>query len=163
LLSSRGALERGLRKHKAERDQENAPIRGRLEVVDDLLADNRNQLERLLDLYLSGDFAKELLTERKTRLEKTILALKKEQAEIVAQLEAGDLTEDQIKTLADFVAGIAAGLDVANAEFETRRAVIEALNVQAELFVKDGEKWVRTWCALGQETMYKLCPGRLVV
>jgi site-specific DNA recombinase len=163
LLSSRGALERGLRKHKAERDQENAPIRARLEVVDDLLTDNRKQLERLLDLYLSGDFPKEVLTERKTRLEKTILALEKERAGIVAQLEGGDLTEDQIKTLTDFVAGIAAGFDVANADFETRRAVIEALDVQAKLFVKDEEKWVQTWCMLGQERMHRLCPRQRVV
>ena len=33
---------------------------------------------RPLDLYLSGDIPKEMLTERKTRLETTIAALEKE-------------------------------------------------------------------------------------
>lgn len=37
----------------------------RLGVVDDLLADNRRQLGRLLDLYLSGDSPKDVLTDRR--------------------------------------------------------------------------------------------------
>jgi len=68
-------LLRGLRKHQAKGHKENEPTRRRLAVVDDLLADNQKQLDRLLDLYLSGDFQKDVLTDRKTRLEKTIRAL----------------------------------------------------------------------------------------
>jgi len=90
-------LGRGLSEYQAERDRENAPIRERLKVVDDLLADNRAQLERLLDLYLSGEFPKEALTDRKIRLETTISALEKERAGLVAHLEARTLTADQIK------------------------------------------------------------------
>lgn len=70
-------------------------------MIDDLLADNCRQLERLLDLYLSGDFDKEVLTDRRTRLEATITALEKERAELTIQLETTTLTEGQIKTLAD--------------------------------------------------------------
>jgi hypothetical protein len=38
--------------------------------VDDLLTDNRTQLQRLLDLYLLGDFAKEVLTTAGSDLKK---------------------------------------------------------------------------------------------
>ncbi|MDP1165686.1 hypothetical protein, partial [Klebsiella pneumoniae] len=55
LLSSPEALERGLRKHTTERDRKNAPILARLAVIDDLLTDNRKQLERLLVLFLAAE------------------------------------------------------------------------------------------------------------
>ena len=48
-------LTKGLDAYQEERDRETAPLRERLTVVDSLLAENRAQLERLLDLYLSGD------------------------------------------------------------------------------------------------------------
>jgi hypothetical protein len=127
-----------------------------MEVVDDLLNDNRRQLERLVDVYLSGDFPKEVLTDRKNRLEATILGLEKERGALVAQLEVGDLTEEQIKTLTDFVAEVGDGIDVANIDFETQRAVIGAMHVQATLFVKDEQKRVRVGCASRQERVFNL-------
>ena len=69
------AFARGLRKYQAQRDKENEPIRARLGVVDHILAENRRQLERLLDVYLAGDFPRELLTDRKSRLKTTIRSL----------------------------------------------------------------------------------------
>jgi hypothetical protein len=122
----------------------------------------RQQLERLLHLYLSGEFPKEALTDGKTRLEKTILALEKERAGLVACLEAGELTESQIKTLKDFVAKVADGIDVADADLETRRGVVEALKVQAILKVEDGQKVVRARCMLG-EKVCNLRPAAFVV
>ncbi len=48
-LTDPEALARGLWEVHQEREQLNAPIRDRLAVVDDLLGENRAQLERLLD------------------------------------------------------------------------------------------------------------------
>ena len=62
-----------MRKYQVERNKENEPVRTRLEVADDLLAENREQLVRLLDLSQSSEFPKEALTDRKTRFEKAIL------------------------------------------------------------------------------------------
>lgn len=39
-------------------------------------------MEKLLDLYLTEDFPKEALTERKSRLETTIAALSEEKADL---------------------------------------------------------------------------------
>jgi hypothetical protein len=150
LLTDPEAFARGLRKYQQERHKENQPIRARTSVVNDLITDNRQQLERLLDLYLAGDFPKEMLTDRKIRLEKTILALEKERAGLAAHLEAGELTENQIKTLKDFIARVTDGIDIAEADFETRRGVIEALNVQATLAVEDGRKVAHVACIVGE-------------
>ena len=53
----------------------NKPLIDRLAIVDDLLADNRAQLERALDLYLTGEFPRGMLIERQARLQKTVDAL----------------------------------------------------------------------------------------
>ena len=154
LLTDPETFARGLRKYQAQRDKENEPIRARLGVVDDILSENRRQLERLLDVYLAGDFPRELLTDRKSRLETTIRSLERERSGLVEHLEAGNLTEGQIQTLRDFVAKVGAGIDVAEADFQTRRGVIEALNVQAVLTVEDGEKVVRAHSA----PLPRVCP-----
>ncbi len=133
LLTEPEAFARGLRKYRQMREEEDEPVRTRLAVVDDLLADNRLQLGRLLDLYLTGDFTKEMLTDRKSRLEKTILALEKERVDLVAQLDAGMLTDAQVQDVKDFMAKVAPGIAMADADFDIRRGVIEALNVVAKL------------------------------
>ena len=50
-------------------------LKERLVIVDDLLVENQAKLERVLDLYLAGDFPKEMLIEQKERLQKTVDAL----------------------------------------------------------------------------------------
>ena len=42
------------------------------ELADDLIKQNHTQVERLIDLYLSGGFDQNMLVERKTRLTETI-------------------------------------------------------------------------------------------
>jgi len=47
-------------------------------------------------------FPKEVLTDRKTRLETTITALEEERANLTIQLEAVTLTDEQIVTITGF-------------------------------------------------------------
>ena len=139
-------LTEGLQVEQEEREQANAPLRQRVAVVDDLLANNQRQLERLLDLYLSGDFGKEMLTERKTRLETTIGALGGEREGLIAQVEARTLTDDQLQDIKDFAARIAGGLEEVSGDLETKRAILEALDVKATLTVEDGEQVAYVYC-----------------
>jgi hypothetical protein len=157
LLTDPDAFARGLRKYQAEREKENQPIRARLTVVDDLLAENQAQLDRLLDLYLAGDFPKHVLTDRKSRLERTVSALEQERDALSARLEAGTLTDTQIVSLKDFAAKVAPGLEVAEADFATRRGVVEALDMQVVLAVEDGQKVVHARCVVGKG-VYNLHP-----
>lgn len=151
------ALDRGLRKHQAERDRENEPLRARVAVVDDLLVDNRRQLERLLDLYLAGDFPRDVLTDRKARLEQTIESLEGERAELAAVLEAAELSDAEVVAVKELVAKVALGLEEAEEDFDLRRGVVEALNVWAKLTVEGGEKVVRASCILSPEEVVLGC------
>jgi hypothetical protein len=153
-LSGPGRLTQGLEDYQAEQDKANEPLRARLAVVDSLIADNRKQLEKLLDLYLTDDFPKEMLTDRKARLETTIGALDKERAGLVAQLEVQTLTRAQIQSLQEFSTRIGKGME--NADFQTRRGLIEDLDVTVTLTVEDGEKVAYPRCILpwGRDVLF---------
>jgi site-specific DNA recombinase len=152
-LTDTVALAGGLKEEQAEREKRNKPLRERLVVIDDLLADNRCQLERLLDLYLSGDFPRDVLTERQERLRKTIAALGRERAGLTSQLMAQTLTDEQVQTITEFARKVALGLEEADASFEARRRVVELLDVQAELAVEEGQKVLYARCVLGEDVL----------
>ena len=152
-LSDPERLAQGFEKYGAEQDRVTEPIRVRLAVVESLAADNQKRLEKLLDLYLAGDFPKEMLTERKARLEATIDALSKERAGLTVQLEAQTLTDEQKQSIQDFAARVRAGIE--DADFQTRRGVIESLDVTVTLAVEDGQKVAYPRCVLpgGQDAL----------
>jgi site-specific DNA recombinase len=145
-LTNPEALRRGLWEVHQERERASAPVRGRLAVVNGLLSSNRAQLERLLGLYLSGEFPREMLIDHKARLEKTAEVLERERASLVTPLETQTLTEDQLLGLQESAAAVAKELNAMDDDFVTRRQVIEALDVQANLAVEDGQKVVYTRC-----------------
>ena len=150
LLLTPEALRQNLEEQQAEQERANQPLRDRLAVIDDLLTDNRKQLERLLDLYLSGDFDKEMLTERKAKLETTIAALEKEQSDLVMTLEAQTLTDDQIMTIEDFAKEVAEGLVKAEENFEVRRQIIDLLDVRVTLAIEEGQKVAYVRCLVDE-------------
>ena len=149
-LLSPETLDQGFAAYRAELEINAAPIRARLAVLDDLLADNRAQMGRLLDLYLTGDFPKEVLTDRKTRLEATITTLAKERVNLAASLENETLSEERIATIAEFTTQAAAGLKLVGNEVQERRALLRALAVSGVLTVENGERVLYVRCALGQ-------------
>lgn len=153
LLLDPVALDKGLREEQEKHEQANQPLRERQAVIDDLLTDNQARLGRLLDLYLSGDFDREMLTERKERLEGTIEALGVERAGLVAMIEKQELNEKQIKTIQDFASRVARGLGCADENFDARRRIILLLNVKATLAVEDGQKVVYVRCMLDEDTL----------
>ena len=128
-------------------------MRARLEIVDDLLANHRKQLERLLDLYLSGEFPKDVLTDRKIRLESTIVSLERERTGLLTHLEANLLSAEQIRTLQEFAAKVGEKLDKMEDDFAARRALIEALDMQVTLMIEDEQKVVYARCILGERSL----------
>jgi site-specific DNA recombinase len=140
-MSDPDELRKKLENHQAEQEKANAPLRERLGVVNDLIADNKTQLERLLDLYLSGGFTKEMLTERKVRLETTIDALESEQQDLTATLKERTLTSEEIQSLEEFAKEVEqAFVVIDDSDFEAKRVMIERLDVQVRLAVEDGLK-----------------------
>jgi site-specific DNA recombinase len=144
-------LQESLEKVKAKLSQKSKPLLDRLSVVDDLLAENRQRLERLLDLYPTGDFPKEVLTDRKARLETTITSLEKERVDLVMTLESQNLSDEQIKTIVDFARKVSKGLEIADKDFNARRRIIDDLDVQVRLVIEDGLKVAYVRWLVGKE------------
>jgi hypothetical protein len=142
-------LDQEIEDYQSEKDKETEPYRARLAIVDDLLRENQEQLERALDLYLSGDFPKEMLTERKRRLEETAQALEKERATLTAALEARTLTDDQIASIKRLAAIVRQGLAEGDDSFDARREAIESLQPQVRLIKENGQKVAYISCVLG--------------
>ena len=89
-----------------------------------------------------GDFPKEILLERRKRLEGTIESLEKERLRLAAHLEKHTMTPGQIRTIKDIAEKIARGVEIADRDFEARRAAIEALDISLTLTVEEGRKVV---------------------
>jgi site-specific DNA recombinase len=158
-LTDPAALIEGLKDQQAELEGANNPLRERLAVIDSLLADHSRQLEKLLDLYLGSDFSKEMLVERKARLEDTIEALKRERAVLSAQLETRSITDEQVTTITEFARKVARGLEAADKDLDAQRRVIELLDVRATLGIEDGRNVVYIQCMIGEDAL-QVAPTR---
>lgn len=67
-----------------------------LDRIDDQIKDQQKQLDKLLDLYLGGEFPKEMLTERKSRLEQMLANLSKEQNDLAGHIRKVTMIDDQL-------------------------------------------------------------------
>ena len=153
LLTKPGVLEHGLVEYQEGREQFCAPIRDRLIVLEDLWQGSKTQLDRVLDLYISGQVQRELLIDKKQQLESTLSALEKERDELNLNLESEALSEYEIQQIVDFAAQIAEGLGPGDESFEDRRRIIELLDVRASFTVEDNQKYVDVWCFLGRNKL----------
>jgi len=152
-LLDREQLLRALRARQTEEEQRLAPAKKQLGVIEDLLCKNREQLARLLDLYLGGEFPKEMLLDRRKRIEETIASLEEEQKGLTAKLQQRALTDEQVESIEDFLAKVARAFEKADESFETRRRVVEMLDVQVELESVDDAYRIYIECHAGEESV----------
>jgi hypothetical protein len=103
-------------------------------------------LGKLLALYLTGEFHRELLTERKTRLEENLASLRKEHQELQDMIENVTLSESQMEEIQKFCDGIRDRVDTAS--FEEKRQLLELLDVRGKLAVENDEKVVHVTCLI---------------
>lgn len=168
LFSEPEVVLEGLREEQARRKEVAQPLYERLDVINDLLADHEAKLVRLLELYLEGGFQKEVLIEHKGRLEDAIDALDKERADLETQLEGAILTDEQVETVIEFTRTVAGGLEAADTDFAKRRQLIEALDLQGVLLLReDGQKQVKVRCVISDAVVLSIaststcrCSGR---
>jgi len=144
----------GLRADQAEAERTHSAIRERLSLIDARLADTQSQLEKVLDLYLQGAFPKEVLTERKTRLEKDTADLIRERTDWEAHLQSVVLTDQQIAEIESFCADVQGGLD--NATFEDKRRYFEWLDVRGKLAVENEERIIYVKCKVGERRLLQI-------
>lgn len=143
-----------LANHQAEQEALKQPLRERLSVVTDLVSDRRVQMDRLLDLYVSGNIVKDLLLERKQRLEAELATLETEKANLVSKLQHQTVTTEQAREIKAFAEQVAEGLGEAENDFTSRRRIIDLLDVRGKIDFEDGERVVYVECILGESSVF---------
>lgn len=154
LIQSPDKVASGLRADQTEAARANRALCERVSIVDSRLADTQAQLEKLLDLYLNGDFPKELLTERKARLENDVADLQHERQELITHLDSSILTDEQITMIETYCAEVSEGLH--NATFTDKQRYFELLKVSAKLAVEDGERIIYVQCRIGNTRLSQM-------
>jgi site-specific DNA recombinase len=98
---------------QAKRERENDPLRERLKLVEDLIAQNRAELEKATDDYFSsgGKELRALLAKRAAQYEAAIGDLEKQRADVLGKLEVRTLTPAQIRTVQEFAARSVRGFE----------------------------------------------------
>jgi site-specific DNA recombinase len=147
-------LDEGLKIYQESKISENAPLLERIDVIEGIIADYQEQLERVIDLYVSGTVGKEMVVDRQKQLEKNVAALTDEKILLTEQLERRTLTQEEITTIKQLTERVAKGLNLVdnNDDFETRQSIIEALDVTASVIVEDGRRIAYLKCKIGETT-----------
>lgn len=100
----------------------------------------------MLDLYLAGAFSKEVLLERKDRLETTIANLRKEEEQLTSHLGTITYSDQDLVIIEEFCAHIRENLDYAT--FEGKQRILELLDVRGTLAIEDDQKVVYVSCLI---------------
>ncbi len=145
-------LKEGLEDYQKEQEDNNKPLFERLAAIDRLLTNNHSKYERLLDLYLTGDFDRDTLTKRKAEIEKQTSALNTEKAEFISQVKGKGLTTEQITEILEFATQIreeVADIEATN-DFAYKRKFLELLNMEVTVKVDGEERTALAQCKLGK-------------
>jgi len=110
-------------------------------------------MAKILDLYLKDEYDKDLLLERKTRLERAIESLESQRQQLEVKLAADCVTDEQIENLQDFAYQAQEGLIIANEDFEARRAMIEYLDLNVTLAIEDSLRVIYLTCIVGEDKL----------
>jgi site-specific DNA recombinase len=141
------------------------PLEQELETLKDLIRETETKLtqNRKALVMLEGSKAertKATILADIERLETTLDILEGKQNEVEAKLRAATLTEADIQEIIDQVnyirQEVGEGLDLANASIDHKKWLIERLNVEATLFVENGEKMIEARCYFGDKHIVKL-------
>ena len=127
------------------------------------MADNRAKLDRLLELYLSGEFGKDMLLERKQRLEHTIASLEEEHKRLAVQLSGVTLTEEQIAKVKRFAAELREGLKEATEKPTYKRQLLGAVEFKGTLTVENGKRVAYLQCALDEKRVSQSRPAQVLL
>lgn len=154
IIENPNNLHVGLGRLQGESQRANGTLHERLAIIDEQIQENQKQLDKLLDLYLNGDFPKEILTERKQRLEEISANLRKEKSELTEHIYKATVTDDQLIQIETFCAKIRGRLN--QADFDAKRQIIELLDVRCKIDFENGEKMIWLKCLIVPEGQQQL-------
>ena len=78
-----------------------------------------------------------------TELDRTFGNLTRQRSRLTAQIEQGELSEDEICGLADFARQVAARIGTAGNDVGARRDIIDVLDVRGTLVMEDSRQVIR--------------------
>jgi site-specific DNA recombinase len=139
-------LKEGLQGMQNAQEQENQPLMDRMEIINDQIKEHQTQLDRLLDLYLGNQFPKDVLIERKSRLEQMLANLHKEKNDLAGHIRKVTVTDDQLANIEAFCAKIRKGLD--RADFKTKRQMVDLMDVRGKLAYENNQKVLYIKCLI---------------
>lgn len=159
IIESPKNLRVGLDEVQQELQQENQALFERITIIEEQITNYQSQLDRLLDLYLDGSFPKEVLTERKSRLEEMLVALETEHTDLMAHVRHVTMTDDQLSFIEEFCATIRTGLNLA--DFYAKRKIIELLDIRGKIAFENGQKVVYLKCLIDPKEQHPPLPMQI--
>ncbi|WP_152966212.1 hypothetical protein [Ornatilinea apprima] len=142
-------LSNGLNYYQEEQDKNSSRCSEMLTTIDEQLATAKKQLDRLIDLFINGDIPKDHYASRKTKFEESITKLEEEKKEISKQLIPSQLAPELIKQLKEYFETIRDRLE--DASFETKRKLIDLLDVNGKLDIENGERVIYIKCLISPQ------------
>lgn len=149
LIKNPRALMTGLQDTQDSQGQKHQSLENRLELIEKQIADQEVQLGKLLDLYLTGNFPRDLLTERKARLEENLANLRNEHEKTRQMLDGLALSDRQIDEIQEFCDSIRDRLDTSS--LEEKRQLFDMFDVRGRLAVENDEKVVHVTCLISPQ------------
>lgn len=146
----------GLQEQQEEQGRSAQALSARLELIESQLAENEKQLSKLLDLYLSGSFERDMLAERRVRLEENKEKLGKEHTDISSYLMQTVISDEQVEDIKSFCESIKDELDTAT--FDQKRQLLEMLDVRGTLAIEDNERIIYVKCLVAPRQRLSLAP-----
>lgn len=148
------AWRKAIQEEQEERARQLLPRQQELEGVQELIVKNRRELEKLLDLYLAGDFPKDMLNERKERIERLLDGLRNRQAHLEHLIAEQTLSAERVEFLTSFGDDVALGIEAAEHDFAKRRELVEGLELQGTLDITpEGDRVLEFTCIAGSATL----------
>jgi hypothetical protein len=126
-------------------------IRERLSILERRISEIQSRLAKLLDLFLEGNFTKEILNDRKSELESDLSEMVREQTELSSFLIPIDLSDENIEVIESFCSEVRDGLD--HATFEDKRRYMDLLDIRCKLALENQEKVAYVKCKLGAQRL----------
>jgi hypothetical protein len=152
-LANADLVKGGLEQFIELNEEAASPIRERMGVIKNLLDQDRDQLEKIANLYIDGAFSKAALQQRKKKLESKMAVLANEFAELTERLQSWFYSPEQTEALRKFVMEVSERLAEADRVFEHRRKIIDFLDVNAALSYTNGKPTAKLIFALGEAVL----------
>jgi len=153
-LEDPNSLAHGLANYETDRAKEIAVLRSQLETLGSTIARHEARRDRLIDLYIDGNLEREPLDKRRIEIDQTLARLGSQRDELERAIENLQNSGQLALNLAAFGEQIRPKLAYADQDFETRRRIVEILDLKATLTMENEKRAVHAVCHVDGEQLF---------